>query len=193
MGKGDTTKKVFGIIGNVIIWIIAIFAIFAVFVTLLSKKDGEGAVTIFGYQLRFVETGSMEKSEYTDVSGYKISLQGDNKSSPDAAGTQVIYTADATSYNYVIGKVTGQSYLLGLAVYALKTPVGIVLIVIVPCLIIIALRVIQIIGVLGADKEEKRKAEQESQKNEIEELKRQLEQLKATNAESANPDGDGKN
>ena len=52
---------------------------------------------------------------------------------------------------------------------------------------------IQIIGVLGADKEEKRKAEQESQKNEIEELKRQLEQLKATNAESANPDGDGKN
>lgn len=256
MEKGDTAKKVFGIIGNVIIWIIAIFAIFAVFVTLLSKKDGEGAATIFGYQLRFVETGSMEKSEYTDVSGYKIksiparscvfvqvapkdeakkaewyadlkvgdvltfkyaygtqvvithrivgiepqesggckiSLQGDNKSSPDAAGTQVIYTADATSYNYVIGKVTGQSYLLGLAVYALKTPVGIVLIVIVPCLIIIALRVIQIIGVLGADKEEKRKAEQESQKNEIEELKRQLEQLKATNAESEKPDGDGKN
>lgn len=72
MGKGDTTKKVFGIIGNVIIWIIAIFAIFAVFVTLLSKKDGEGAATVFGYQLRFVETGSMEKSEYTDVSGYKI-------------------------------------------------------------------------------------------------------------------------
>ncbi|MFR6640980.1 MAG: hypothetical protein ACLUSP_06365 [Christensenellales bacterium] len=36
------------------------------------QKDGEGAATIFGYQLRFVETGSMEKSEYTDVSGYKI-------------------------------------------------------------------------------------------------------------------------
>ena len=158
-----------------------------------SLKVGDVLTFKYAYGTQVVITHRIVGIEPQESGGYKISLQGDNKSSPDAAGTQVIYTADATSYNYVIGKVTGQSYLLGLAVYALKTPVGIVLIVIVPCLIIIALRVIQIIGVIGADKEEKRKAEQESQKNEIEELKRQLEQLKATNAESANPDGDGKN
>ena len=257
MEKGDTAKKVFGIIGNVIIWIVAIFALFAVCETLASKKSNDGAASIFGYQLRFVETGSMEKSEFTDVSGYKIksiptrscvfvqvvpkdetkkaewyaglkvgdvltfrytytaqitvthrivgidavesggyriSLQGDNKSSPDAAGTQVIYTDDSsgTNFNYVIGKVTGQSYFLGLAVYALKTPVGIVCIVILPCLIIIALRVIQIVGVLNADREEKQRAENESRKNEIEELKRRLEQLKASNAGSEDPSGEDK-
>ena len=54
MERKETAKKVFGIIGNVIIWIIAIFALFAVFVTVGAKKSDDGAATIFGYQLRFV-------------------------------------------------------------------------------------------------------------------------------------------
>ena len=255
MEKNGTAKKVFSIIGNVIVWVIAIFALFAVFVTLGAKKNADGAATLFGYQLRFVQTGSMEKSEHTDVSGFKIksiptrscvfvqvipedaakraewyaslkvgdvltfkysygasqptithriieiaedetggyviTLRGDNPSSddPSLTGTQVIRTSeDGSSYNYVIGKVTGQSYLLGLAVYALRQPVGIVLIVIVPCLIIIALQVARIVGVLGKDKEDKHKEEIESRENEIEELKRQLEKLQSNTAASETSD-----
>lgn len=256
MERKETVKKVFGIIGNVIIWIIAIFALFAVFVTVGAKKSDDGAATIFGYQLRFVETGSMEKSEYTDVSGFKIksipirscvfvrvapsddakkaewyaslkvgdvltfrysygasqptithriveiaedeaggyvfTLKGDNPASDDPAsvGTQVIRTRDevGSTFNYIIGKVTGQSYLLGLTVYALRQPVGIVLIVIVPCLIVIALQIARIASVFGKEKEEKRKEEIASRENEIEELKRKLEKLQSNSADSETND-----
>ena len=220
-------------------------------VTVKAKKSKDGTATIFGYQLRFVQSGSMEKCAYTDVSKYKvksikvkscvfiktaptsekeinewyktlkvgdvltfqynresaankdnydgdskiithrvikiekketgngyiITLKGDYKSSKEnEPAEQVIDTEVDTpaTTTYIIGKVTGQSYLLGLCVYVLKKPVGIVCVVIVPCLLMIVIQIFRIVNVLGADKKNKRKEEQANKDDEIEELKRQL-------------------
>lgn len=232
-------KKVANIVLDVVVVIVLLLALFTIVVTINAKKSKDkDASSIFGYQLRFVQSGSMEKCAYTDVSKYKIksikvkscvfiktaptdvekikewyktlkvgdvltfqykgeiithrivkiekkengngyiiTLKGDYKSSKDSEpAEQVIDTEDDTpaTVNYIIGKVTGQSYLLGLCVYILKKPVGIVCVIIVPCLLMIVIQIFRIANVLGADKKKKRKEEQASKDNEIEELKRQL-------------------
>ena len=63
---------------------------------------------------------------------------------------------------------------MGLCVYILKKPVGIVCVIIVPCLLMIVIQIFRIANVLGADKKNKRKEEQAHKDDEIEELKRQL-------------------
>lgn len=212
-------------------------------VSVTSKKDAGGAATVFGRQLRFVQSASMAKNEQVDVSGYEIgsipvkscvfievvpederererwygelkvgdvltfkyvyvrqetithriiriadngtggyliTLAGDNVSREELS-TQTINTSLTDSYNYVIGKVTGQSYLLGLAVYALKKPVGIVCIVIIPCLIVIAFEIVRLVRVFGQEKRDRLKKEREDQASEIEELKRKLATLQGEN------------
>lgn len=242
MAKKQVVKKVLGIVADVIMYIFLALCIFAVFITITSKKDSDGTATIFGYQVRFVQSSSMEKCEFTDVSqfeikdipvksavfiktvpedekdaeqwysslkvgdvltfkyvytkqetithrlvniqeketgGYILSLEGDNKNSETGALSQTIDTSDVNSTNYVIGKVTAVSYPIGAVIYALKQPVGLVLIIILPCLIIIVLEVIRIINVVGEDKKKKAKAEKEQQQKEIEDLKRQLSAMQA--------------
>ena len=67
-------KKIGNIVLNVLMYIFLAFCIFTVIVTLLSKRDSDGAAEIFGYQMRIVTSDSMAKSEYTDVSDYKIKV-----------------------------------------------------------------------------------------------------------------------
>lgn len=235
--QNEKLKKALKIAGDVLLYVIIALALFVMIISITSKKDSDGTATVFGKQLRFVQSDSMAECDLTDVSGYKIksipirscifievvpegekaqaewyanlkvgdvltfkyvytkqetithritsieknenggytiTLEGDNKNSDSNLLTQTIDTSQTTSPNYVIGKVTGQNYLLGLLVYAFKTPVGIVCIVIIPCLIIIAFEIMRLIKVFGKEKKEKMKAEQEKQANEIEELKRQL-------------------
>ena len=245
-------KKVANIVLDVVVVIVLLLALFTMIVTVNAKKSKDGTATIFGYQLRFVQSGSMEKCAYTDVSKYKvksikvkscvfiktaptsekeinewyktlkvgdvltfqynkndgsaapedyegdsmvithrviriekkengngyiITLKGDYKSGKDSEpAEQVIDTEIDTpaKTTYIIGKVTGQSYLLGLCVYVLKKPVGIVCVVIVPCLLMIVIQIFRIVNVLGEDKKNKRKEEQAHKDDEIEELKRQL-------------------
>lgn len=231
-------KKVANIVLDVVVVAVLLLALFTMIVTVNAKKSKDGTATIFGYQLRFVQSGSMEKCAYTDVSKYKIksikvkscvfiktaptdvekikewyktlkvgdvltfqykgeiithrivkiekkengngyiiTLKGDYKSSKEnEPAEQVIDTEDDTpaTVNYIIGKVTGQSYLLGLCVYILKKPVGIVCVIIVPCLLMIVIQIFRIANVMGADKKNKRKEEQAHKDDEIEELKRQL-------------------
>lgn len=241
--KNETLKKTLKIIGEVLLYIVIALALFVLIITITSKRDSDGTATVFGKQLRFVQSDSMGKCDLTDVSGYEIksipvkscvfievvpedeakkaewyanlkvgdvltfkyvytkqetithriisivtnetggyiiTLEGDNKNSDSNLLKQTINTSLSDSPNYVIGKVTGQSYLLGLFVYAFKTPVGIICIIIIPCLIIIAFEIMRIAKVFGKDKKEKIKAEQEKQANEIEELKRQLAALQQT-------------
>ena len=64
--------KVLGILGNVLLYLFMAIALFSVIVSILSKKDSDGTATVFGYQMRIVETPSMEKHPDTDVSGYRI-------------------------------------------------------------------------------------------------------------------------
>ncbi len=244
--KKSIGKKVASIILDVIAGLFAVTAIFMLVITVSSKKDSDGAATIFGTQLRFVLSDSMEECEYTDVSSYAIksipvkscvfietvpedetkkeewyssikigdvltfkyvysnrqivithrvvkieakgesdyiyTLEGDNRSAKDNVGQQIIDTSlDETSPNYIIGKVTGQSYALGVIIYALKTPIGIIFIVIVPCVIVMLYEGMRIIMVIKQDKDDKIKDEQDKKNAEIASLKKELEMLKGDN------------
>ena len=244
-------KKIGKIVLYVLLYIFLAICIFLVFVTVLAKRDSDGAAEIFGYQMRVVTSDSMSESEYTDVSAYKIKdipirsmvfvkvmpddtddadefyrslevgdvltfryvyttqvtithritsiteketggfiieLAGDNKSSEDGQLTQVIDTSIPNNTNYVIGKVTGQAYLLGLIMSFLMQPIGIVLVIIVPCTIIILIEVLKIAKVLGEDKKKREQEEKEKKENEIEELRRKLAELEKEMSEQATAD-----
>lgn len=111
--------------------------------------------------------------------GYTIRLEGDNKNSDSETLTQTINTSEKNSPNYVIGKVTGQSYLLGLFVKTMKSPVGLICIVIIPSLIIVILEILKIIKLLGADKRKQEQEEKERTANELDELRRRLAEYEA--------------
>ncbi len=111
--------------------------------------------------------------------GYTIRLEGDNKNSDSETLTQTIDTSEKNSPNYVIGKVTGQSYFLGTLVNALKSPVGLIFIVIIPSLIIVILEILRIVKLLGADKRKKDEEEWANQQRELDELRRRLADLEA--------------
>ena len=130
--------------------------------------------------------------------GYRIELRGDNAADAHS-GTQVIYTQpDAAPeefqedaiYNFVIGKVVAHSEFLGSIAYALKSKVGIICFILVPCLIIIILEIIKIVKLFSEEKQ--RKAQEvnaaqhekiEAQETELAELKKQLEALQKEKSE----------
>ena len=239
-------RKIGKITLDVLLYIFLAICIFAVFVTVLSKRDSDGAAEVFGYQMRVVTSDSMSESEFTDVSAYKIKdipirsmvfvkvmpddpaeadefyrslevgdvltfryvyttqvtithritaiteketggfvieLAGDNKSSEDGQLTQVIDTSVPNNMNYVIGKVTGQAKLFGVIMSFLMQPIGIILLIIVPCFIIILLEVLKIAKVLGADRKKREQEEKAKQENELAELRRRLAELEKEKTE----------
>lgn len=111
--------------------------------------------------------------------GYTIRLEGDNKNLDSDTLTQTINTSEKNSPNYIIGKVTGQSYLLGLFVKIMKSPAGLIFIVIIPSLIIVILEIFKIIKLFGVDKNKKKQEKIDRQQSEIDELKRRLAELEA--------------
>lgn len=256
----NTTKqkvlKALQIAGDVLFCLIIAFALFVLIISVSAKRDADGTANVFGYQLRFVQSGSMEKCDQTDVSGYKIksipvkscvfiekapapddqqalnewcsalsvgdvltfqyskygaaniqdkvithrivkiepkeggyiiTLEGDNKNDTGSVGQQVIDTTKADGLDYIIGKVEGQSYFLGLCVYALKSPVGLVFIIIVPCMIVIAYEVIKIITVLNKDKKDRQQQEKTAKEDEIALLRKQLEELQKSGGTAEAP------
>ena len=256
----NTTKqkvlKALQIAGDVLFCLIIAFALFVLIISVSAKRDADGTANVFGYQLRFVRSGSMEKCDQTDVSGYKIksipvkscvfikkapapedqqalnewcsalsvgdvltfqyskygaaniqdkvithrivkiepkeggyiiTLEGDNKNDTGSVGQQVIDTTKADGLDYNIGKVEGQSYFLGLCVYALKSPVGLIFIIIVPCMIVIAYEVIKIITVLNKDKKDRQQQEKTAKEDEIALLRKQLEELQKSGGTAEAP------
>ena len=218
--------------------------IFTVLLTVLSKKDTDGAANIFGYQLRVVTSDSMSKSEYTDVSsfdikdipirsmvfiklipedpteadkwygdlskgdvltfryvyttqvtithritniyekdtgGYVIELSGDNKSSEDGHLVQIIDTSIPNNTDYVIGKVVGQAKLFGNLMSFLMQPIGIILLIILPCFAIILFEVLKIIKIFVSDRKQKEREELEQKDRELDELRRKISELEKTN------------
>ena len=240
-------KKILSIVVTVILYVFFVLCLFVLALSIFSKRDADGAVKIFGHEVRIVVSSSMEAHESTDVSNYKIKdipvksavfiqlvpedkdkanewygklavgdvltfryvvtskqetithrivsieeksggyeivLEGDNKGNSMGVMQQTIQTWDENSYNYVIGKVTGKSYFIGLIVYALSKPIGLALIVIIPCTIIIILQVIKIVNVLNESKREKAEEEVREQVSEMEALKRRIAELEGTTAEA---------
>ena len=117
--------------------------------------------------------------------GFIIELKGDNVNSEDGALTQTIDTSVPNNMNYVIGEVTGQSYLIGLIISFLMTPLGMVLVIMVPCFIIILLEVLKIINMLNASKKQRNEAANAETERELAALKEKLAALEAQQAASA--------
>ena len=201
--NGKVHNRIFAFVNVVIYTVCALCLVF----TVLSSRNNEGAVKLFGYEMLIVLSGSMEKNSDVDVSnyrikdiktgsmvfvqtvpeqnfqakewysrlqvgdvltfryvvgtrqetvthrivaleakdtgGYLITLRGDNV----VAGEQLIDT-DIDGYNYVIGKVTGKSFVFGWLAYWLKRPVGIMLLVVLPCLIVVFYQVARIVNIV---------------------------------------------
>lgn len=65
-------KKVLPIIGNVFLWLFLGLCLVAIILAIVAKRSDDGAVNVFGHEMRVVLSPSMAKSEETDVSGFKI-------------------------------------------------------------------------------------------------------------------------
>lgn len=235
-------KKIAKIAGNVLLYTFIAISLVGVLLTITAKKDADGTATVFGMQMRFVLSPSMEKSDATDVSnfkikdipaksvifietvpddpvkaeqwygnlevgdvltfkyvyvtqetithritsiepkeigGYIIELEGDNKTENSDTLSQTIDTSNVDSPNYVIGKVVGQNYILGLFVNLLKNPVILICCVILPAVGIIIFEIIRLTNLFGAEKKKKDQEEREKQQSELDELRRKLAELEA--------------
>jgi signal peptidase I len=253
--KKVSAKKIISIILDVFVYAFLVLAIVVVALTIMSKvaqkDDPNGAPNLFGYEMRYVETGSMEpaypvntmvfiekapsdnkkfndswckKVKVGDVltfyykeanqkvvithrvvsiepndekmeinglqvskGGYIIKLEGDNKGDDGKVMTQTIYTyahnnpmaeANDQLQGQIIGKVVGQSVVLGNIVTTLKNPLGMVLIIIVPCLAVIIIEVVRVIKVFNAEKSEKAKKKQAEQQEKLDKQTSEIELLK---------------
>lgn len=73
VGAGAKIYKILSVALNVVLYIFLALSIFLLVVSIVSKNNSDGAVNLFGYEMRIVVSSSMEKSEYSpDVSKYKI-------------------------------------------------------------------------------------------------------------------------
>ncbi|MBQ7292316.1 MAG: hypothetical protein IJW79_01105 [Clostridia bacterium] len=149
------------------------------------SKVEEGDVLTFKYvyDRQVVITHRVTDVDQKDGGGYIIKLEGDNKNSNSDQLTQVIDTSIKGSTNYVIGEVVAKSFLLGFVINLLKSPIGIIFILIVPCLIIIFLEIIKIIGVFSADKKQKEEEAAAQKDKELEELRIRLAKLENSSAQ----------
>lgn len=126
----------------------------------------------------------IEIEEYDD--GFVFILQGDNINEDGTTSTQMIDTRDSNSFNYIIGKVKGVSYLPGLIITALKSPAGLIGMIIIPCLLLIILEVIKIVNEINKDKIKKslnKDLELENKNQELLELRKRLEELEKKDSE----------
>lgn len=139
-------------------------------------KKGDVLTFKYTYVTQETITHRIVDIKKKDTGGYIIKLQGDNKNTDDGILTQEIDTSDEISTNYVIGKVTGKSFILGLLIYALKSPIGLICIVILPSLVIVVLELIKIVNLLTVEK----RAQLKKEKEELELLREKLKQLELT-------------
>ena len=145
-----------------------------------SLKKGDVLTFKYTYVTQETITHRIVDIQKKDTGGYVIQLQGDNKNTEDGILTQVIDTSNEFSTNYVIGKVESTSLLLGLFIYALKSPIGLICIVILPSIAIAVIELIKIGNLLTALK----RAQLKKEKEELEFLREKLKQIE--NQEKSN-------
>ena len=147
-----------------------------------SLKVGDVLTFRYVYTTQVTITHRIVEPVEEVESGFIIRLSGDNKSSNGDTLDQVIDTSIPNNTNYVLGKVVSQSYIFGLFMSLLMQPVGIVLLIIVPCLVIILLEVLKIARMFANNKNKEERAELEKREQELEELRKRLAELEAKNA-----------
>ena len=142
-----------------------------------SLKAGDVLTFRYVYTTQITITHRITSITEKETGGFIIELAGDNKNSDSDQLYQKIDTSVPNNTNYVIGKVVGKSVVFGGVISVLKNPIGMICIIMLPCLVIIILEVIKITRLLTADK--KKRALEESQKKdkEFEELRRKLAEL----------------
>lgn len=150
-----------------------------------SLKVGDVLTFKYVYSAQVTITHRIVSIEEKETGGFIIELAGDNKNADNGQLYQTIDTTDPydANFNCVVGKVTGQSYFIGLIMSYLMQPIGIVLVIIIPCVILIFYEAIKITRVLAADKKSR---EQDEKEKEIEELRRRLNELE-TEVTKADP------
>ena len=153
-----------------------------------ALKVGDVLTFRYVYSTQVTITHRITSITEKETGGFIIELAGDNKTSEDGQLKQVIDTSLPYNTNYVIGKVTGTSYLFGVVMSFLMKPISIVLIVILPCFAIIMLEVIKIMRMLSADKRKKEIAKREEIEGELEELRNRLAQLQSQGEAQASED-----
>lgn len=122
---------------------------------------------------------SIEREE----EGYCITLVGDNKANADGLMVQEIHTADTQSPNFVLGRVIGKSYPIGLALSLLREPIGLLLMIILPAFIVILLEVLRIVSLLQGERKRRAREEAERRERELEELRSKLARLEGAEAD----------
>ena len=149
-------------------------------------KEGDVLTFKYVYSQQETITHRLIRKEPNGSGGYLLYLKGDNSVGSANADVQIVDTDDEMGLNYIVGKVTGQSVVLGNVVYAVQQPVGLALIVIVPCAAIIIAETVRIVNVLAARKRERAEAENKrladeaaAKETEIEQLKKRLSELSA--------------
>lgn len=141
-------------------------------------KEGDVLTVKYVYDTQVTITHRVIEKNPDGNGGYHLVLEGDNKNAENQEQLrQEIYTSDKDSYNYVVGKVTGQSVVLGSIVSLLRSTFGIIFIIILPCVLIILFEIIKIVGVLRSDKRRIEKEENARKDQELDELRRKLAEL----------------
>jgi uncharacterized membrane protein len=150
------------------------------------EKIKEGDVLTFLYGGEVITHRVISKIDLPS-GAFEFHLMGDNRGSDGVAAEQIIST-ESGKRDYIIGKVVGQSEFLGWVVTTIKTPLGLIMMIFIPCIIIVIVEVVRIIGMIVADNKEKAKEKEEqaekerkehdATKNELDELRRQIEQAK---------------
>ena len=148
-----------------------------------SLKVGDVLTFRYVYSSQVTITHRITSIEEKETGGFIIELIGDNRNSEGNQMSQIIDTSVPNNTNYVIGKVTGQSYLLGVIMSFIMQPVGIVLVIMIPCFLIMLLEVMKITKILVDDKKSRDRKEDDEKEKEIEELRRKLAELEAKNEE----------
>lgn len=155
-----------------------------------ALDEGDVLTFRYVYSRQLTITHRITKIYENERGGFTIELTGDNKASETGQLTQVIDTSVPNSTNYVIGKVVGQSYPLGLLMSFLKSDVGIIFAIILPCLLIIAFEATKLVRFYTGERARREKEALGKKDAELEELRRKIAELEgdATNKKDTAPE-----
>ena len=156
-----------------------------------SLKVGDVLTFRYVYTSQVTITHRITSITEKDSGGFIIELAGDNKNEDNGQLEQVIDTSIPNNTNYVIGKVVGQAKIFGFAMSFLMNPIGMVLIIMLPCVIIMMLEFIKIAKLFSSEKKEREREENAKKEQELEELRRQLAELEAVKAANTNQSDEG--